>query len=196
MSTECRDWELTRRKLITVPWSDVKLANTKLSVMKKTPCTDICIQSTSSSLNDLFCCLCFTEVLLRDSALLMMSINLGWINPRRGRPLGSPLQHCSIRVQHSSSKFANRSGRTPRLTADQRWSLLEHCSNAKGRRTVPAQMYQKRIPKAYTSTLLSYLPEKSSGAMWIGVPTMEPDIMASGLQNPKSVILPRFLASN
>lgn len=40
------------------------------------------------------------------------------------------------------------------------------------------------------------LPVKSSGAIWIGVPTMLPDIMASGLQNPKSVILARFCLSN
>ena len=41
-----------------------------------------------------------------------------------------------------------------------------------------------------------YLLEKSSGAMCIGVPTMLPLIMASGLQKPRSVILPRFCLSN
>lgn len=45
-------------------------------------------------------------------------------------------------------------------------------------------------------SLPSSLPVKSSGAIWIGVPTMLPDIMASGLQNPKSVILARFCLSN
>lgn len=32
--------------------------------------------------------------------------------------------------------------------------------------------------------------------MWIGVPTMLPDIIASGLQNPRSVSFPRFLSSS
>lgn len=45
-------------------------------------------------------------------------------------------------------------------------------------------------------SLPSSLPVKSSGAIWIGVPTMLPDIMASGLQNPKSVILARFCLSS
>lgn len=40
------------------------------------------------------------------------------------------------------------------------------------------------------------LPVKSSGAIWMGVPTMLPDIMASGLQNPKSVILARSCLSS
>lgn len=40
------------------------------------------------------------------------------------------------------------------------------------------------------------LPVKSSGAMWMGVPTMLPDIIASGLQKPKSVILARFFLSS
>ena len=47
-----------------------------------------------------------------------------------------------------------------------------------------------------THSLPSSLPVKSSGAIWIGVPTMLPDIMASGLQNPKSVILARFCLSS
>lgn len=40
------------------------------------------------------------------------------------------------------------------------------------------------------------VPVKSSGAMWMGVPTMLPDIMASGLQKPRSVIFARFCLSN
>lgn len=47
-----------------------------------------------------------------------------------------------------------------------------------------------------THSLPSSSPVKSSGAIWIGVPTMLPDIMASGLQNPKSVILARFCLSS
>lgn len=39
-------------------------------------------------------------------------------------------------------------------------------------------------------------PVNSSGAMWMGVPTMLPDIMASGLQKPRSVIFARFCLSN
>lgn len=54
---------------------------------------------------------------------------------------------------------------------------------------------QGRSP-AQTYSLPSSLPVKSSGAIWIGVPTMLPDIMASGLQNPKSVILARFCLSS
>ena len=37
---------------------------------------------------------------------------------------------------------------------------------------------------------------KSSGAMWMGVPTMVHVIMASGLQNPRSVRVPRFWLSS
>lgn len=40
------------------------------------------------------------------------------------------------------------------------------------------------------------VPVNSSGAMWMGVPTMLPDIMASGLQKPRSVIFARFCLSN
>lgn len=40
------------------------------------------------------------------------------------------------------------------------------------------------------------IPVNSSGAMWMGVPTMLPDIMASGLQKPRSVIFARFCLSN
>lgn len=40
------------------------------------------------------------------------------------------------------------------------------------------------------------VPVKSSGAMWMGVPTMLPDIMASGLQKPRSVIFARFCLSS
>lgn len=39
-------------------------------------------------------------------------------------------------------------------------------------------------------------PVNSSGAMWMGVPTILPDIIASGLQKPKSVIFARFCLSN
>lgn len=39
-------------------------------------------------------------------------------------------------------------------------------------------------------------PVNSSGAMWIGVPTMLPDIMASGLQKPRSVIFALSCLSN
>lgn len=42
----------------------------------------------------------------------------------------------------------------------------------------------------------SSVPVNSSGAMWMGVPTMLPDIMASGLQKPRSVIFARFCLSN
>lgn len=40
------------------------------------------------------------------------------------------------------------------------------------------------------------VPVNSSGAMWMGVPTMLPDIMASGLQKPRSVIFARFCLSS
>ena len=43
------------------------------------------------------------------------------------------------------------------------------------------------------STELSYEPPKSSGAMWMGVPTIVHVIMASGLQNPRSVRVPRLV---
>ena len=54
-----------------------------------------------------------------------------------------------------------------------------------------AQMYQKRIPKAYRVVI-----ETAMGGMWIGVPTMVQVIMASGLQNPRSVSVPRLALSN
>lgn len=84
----------------------------------------------------------------------------------------------------------------PFLTFCHSWSLLAHCSKAPGSFTFPAHTYQNKTPKAYTSTLQSYRPVKSSGAMCIGVPTMLPLIIASGLQKPRSVNLARFSLSS
>ena len=46
------------------------------------------------------------------------------------------------------------------------------------------------------STELSYDPPNSSGAMCIGVPTIVCVIIASGLQNPRSVRVPLLLESS
>ena len=59
-----------------------------------------------------------------------------------------------------------------------------------------ATAHQNKIPKAYISTALSYCPPNSSGAMCIGVPTIVQVIMASGLQNPRSVRVPLLLPSS
>lgn len=56
----------------------------------------------------------------------------------------------SLCVGHKAQKWT-----LPFLTDCHNWSLLAHCSKAVGSRTWPAHTYQNRMPKAYTSTLLS-----------------------------------------
>lgn len=79
--------------------------------------------------------------------------------------------------------------------------FLTACVRAAGR-TCTHYLPEGKHPKAEywglpKPTLVPpVLPVKSSGAIWMGVPTMLPDIIASGLQNPKSVILARFCLSS
>lgn len=129
-------------------------------------------------------------------ALSSMSFSSGCTCPSSNRLSGSPCQQPSMIDQQSSVKDGTRSGLSPLFTLLHSWSLLWHRSYACGSFTLPLQMYHKRIPKAYTSTELSYRPLNSSGAMWMGVPTIDALIIASGLQKPRSVILPRLCSSN
>ena len=46
------------------------------------------------------------------------------------------------------------------------------------------------------STLVSQPPVKISGGIWIGVPTIDPDKSAPGLQNPRSEIFARSFESS
>ena len=117
-------------------------------------------------------------------------------SPIRGLCSGSPCQQVVITSQQSVSNLGNLSGLRPFRTAVQSCSLFWQASKAPGNFVSLAQMYQKRIPKAYMSTALSWAPPNSSGAMWMGVSTMVHVIIASGLQDPRSVSVPRFWLSS